>query len=92
MLLFDCLGAGRSDQSCSPASIPGFRVILRIGGRTFECYSGDPVLTDELAVAYVKPIRDKGTAAPGKTATALYLRTLGGAGDIKWMFDDDAAG
>lgn len=35
----DCLGAARPGQSCTAASIPGFRVMLRLGGRTFEYHT-----------------------------------------------------
>src|SRR5690606_36974314 len=32
-------------------------------GRNFECYSEDPVLTAQLAVAYIKGLQDNGIAA-----------------------------
>jgi hypothetical protein len=35
----DCLGAGRPGQSCTAASIPGFRVMLKLGSRTFEYHT-----------------------------------------------------
>jgi beta-glucosidase len=34
-----------------------------IGGRNFECFSEDPVLTAELAVAYVEGVQEEGVAA-----------------------------
>ncbi len=37
-----------------------------IGGRHFECYSEDPVLTAELAVAYVTALQARGVAATVK--------------------------
>jgi beta-glucosidase len=37
-----------------------------LGGRHFECYSEDPVLTSELAVAYVTALQARGIAATVK--------------------------
>ena len=34
-----------------------------IGGRNFECFSEDPVLTAELAVAYIEGLQEEGIAA-----------------------------
>jgi beta-glucosidase len=34
-----------------------------IGGRNFECFSEDPVLTAELAVAYIEGLQEEGVAA-----------------------------
>ena len=34
-----------------------------IGGRNFECFSEDPVLTAELAVAYIEGVQEEGVAA-----------------------------
>ncbi|HEY8720786.1 beta-glucosidase family protein [Pengzhenrongella sp.] len=37
-----------------------------LGGRHFECFSEDPTLTAELAVAYVRGLQDNGVAATPK--------------------------
>ncbi|HEY1618803.1 MAG TPA: glycoside hydrolase family 3 C-terminal domain-containing protein [Streptosporangiaceae bacterium] len=37
-----------------------------LGGRGFECFAEDPVLTAELAVAYVRGVQDAGVAATAK--------------------------
>jgi beta-glucosidase len=34
-----------------------------LGGRHFECYSEDPVLTTELAVSYIEALQERGVAA-----------------------------
>jgi beta-glucosidase len=37
-----------------------------LNGRNFECYSEDPVLTSEIAVAYIKALQARGVAATVK--------------------------
>lgn len=37
--LDNCLGAGKPSALCGKAEIPGFRVMLKLGGRTFEYHT-----------------------------------------------------
>jgi hypothetical protein len=34
-----CLGAGRPGESCTEAVVPGFRVLLRLAGKSFEVHT-----------------------------------------------------
>ncbi|MFJ3772350.1 glycoside hydrolase family 3 protein [Streptomyces sp. NPDC090075] len=46
-----------------------------LGGRHFECYSEDPVLTAELATAYVTGVQDNGVGATPKHYVANDFET-----------------
>ncbi|MGH9272134.1 MAG: beta-glucosidase H [Ilumatobacteraceae bacterium] len=57
---------GREAHSKNAHVVLGPTVNLQrtpIGGRNFECFSEDPVLTAELAVAYVEGLQSEGVAA-----------------------------
>ena len=64
--------AALADALADECSDKGVRVLLGptinlqrhpLGGRHFECYSEDPILTADLAVAYVKALQARGVAA-----------------------------
>ncbi len=46
-----------------------------LGGRSFECFSEDPVLTARLAVAYVRGVQSQGVAATAKHFVANECET-----------------
>ena len=52
-----------------------------LGGRGFECFSEDPVLTAALAVAYVRGVQDAGVAATPKHLVANDSETR------RWIYD-----
>ena len=79
----------RSIHMYPPADFDGFHQILR----SFEVLNGlapSPLVLEEYGVSNDQS--GPQSSAIQEMATALYLRTLGGGGDIKWMFDDDAVG
>ena len=60
----DALGQEASDKDVQVLLAPTVNIQrIPIAGRNFECYSEDPLLTSELAVAFVKGVQGRGVAA-----------------------------
>jgi hypothetical protein len=79
----------RSIHIYPPADFEGFHAALR----RFEALSAlatSPLVLEEYGVS--NDTSDRQSSAVREMAAALYLRTLGAGGDVKWMFDDDAVG
>lgn len=79
----------RSIHIYPPADYDGFHQSLR----SFEALRGlapSPLVLEEYGVSNSGSGRQ--SSGVREAAAALYLRTLGGGGDLKWMFDDDAVG
>ena len=79
----------RSIHIYPPADFDGFHAALR----RFEALGAlapSPLVLEEYGVS--NDTSGRQASAVREMATALYLRTLGGGGDVKWMFDDDAVG
>ncbi|MFD5128903.1 beta-glucosidase family protein [Streptomyces olindensis] len=54
-----------------------------LGGRHFECYSEDPVLTTELATAYITGVQDNGVGATPKHYVANDFETDRFTADVR---------
>jgi hypothetical protein len=79
----------RSIHIYPPADFDGFHAALR----RFEALSAlapSPLVLEEYGAS--NDTSDRQSSAVREMAAALYLRTLGAGGDVKWMFDDDAVG
>lgn len=51
-----------------------------LGGRNFESFSEDPLLTGKLAAQYIKGLQEKGVAATIKRQSGLLRRRPGHGG------------
>jgi beta-glucosidase len=61
------LGAEARDKKVSVLLAPNVNLHRHpLGGRNFECFSEDPVLTSELAVAYIRGVQSTGVACAVK--------------------------
>jgi len=79
----------RSIHIYPPADYDGFHAALR----SFEALNAlapSPLVLEEYGVS--NDLNGRQSSAVREAAVALYLRTLGGGGDLKWMFGDDAVG
>jgi len=79
----------RSIHIYPPANYDGFHAALRLF-EAINALAPSPLVLEEYGVS--NDLNGRQSAAVRETAAALYLRTLGGGGDLKWMFSDDAAG
>lgn len=79
----------RSIHIYPPAGFDGFHAALR----SFEALNAlgpSPLVLEEYGIS--NDVNGPQSSAVREMAMALYLRTLGGGGDLKWMFNDDAVG
>ncbi|HKC72947.1 MAG TPA: hypothetical protein VKF37_01945 [Chloroflexota bacterium] len=79
----------RSIHIYPPADFGGFHAALR-RFEALDALAPSPLVLEEYGVS--NDTSDRQSSAVREMATALYLRTLGAGGDVKWMFDDDAVG
>jgi hypothetical protein len=79
----------RSIHIYPPATFGGFHAALR-RFLALDALAKSPLVLEEYGVS--NDTSDRQSSAVREMAAALYLRTLGAGGDIKWMFDDDAVG
>ncbi len=79
----------RSIHIYPPADFAGFHAALR-RFEALNAQAATPLVLEEFGVS--NDLNGRQTSAIREMAVSLYLRTLGGAGDIKWMFSDDAVG
>jgi len=79
----------RSIHIYPPADFEGFHAALRRFD-ALNALAPSPLVLEEYGVSNDQTGRQ--SSAVREAAAALYMRALGGGGDIKWMFDDDAVG
>ncbi len=79
----------RSIHIYPPRDFDGFHAAL-LRFEALNDLAPTPLVLEEYGVS--NDLNGPQSAAVREMATALYLRTLGGGGDMKWMFDDDAVG
>lgn len=79
----------RSIHIYPPADFDGFHATLRYF-EALNALAPSPLILEEYGVSNDRT--DTQSSAIRELATSLYLRALGGAGDLKWMFSDDAVG
>lgn len=79
----------RSIHIYPPSDFDGFHATLRYF-EALNALASSPLILEEYGVS--NDHADPQSSAIRELATSLYLRALGGAGDLKWMFSDDAVG
>ena len=79
----------RSIHIYPPADYEGFHATL-LRFEALNRLAPSPLVLEEYGVS--NSGSGPQSSAVREAAAALYLRTLGGGGDMKWMFNDDAVG